>query len=106
MKQEQARLELLEVANSMLGGKIHLIEGCRKICSLRHKVGDADNQIFIPIRGVESETDHYPLGDARKICDQDYLKKIDAEMEQYIAEVKNTILQSCKEIIKVYANSI
>jgi hypothetical protein len=40
------RSELVGVATAMLDGRLHLIEGVRKICALRHVVGDAENEAF------------------------------------------------------------
>jgi hypothetical protein len=49
---ESKKAELIAVANAMLDGTMDLIEGVRKICSLRFAVGDPDNDVFMP----DSET--------------------------------------------------
>lgn len=97
------RAELIAVANAMLDGKMDLIEGARKICSLRFAVGDPDNDVFMPIRAIESETDHFPLGEMRSRCAADYLRRTDAEMRRYLLDAQQDILKACNEIIRVFS---
>lgn len=100
---ESKRAELIAVANAMLDGKMDLIEGVRKICSLRFAVGDPDNDVFMPIRAIESETDHSPLGEMRSRCAPDYLRRMDAEMQRYLSDARQDILEACKEIIRIFS---
>lgn len=100
---ERKRSELTGVAAAMLDGQMHLIEGVRKICSLRHAIGDPDNEVFMPIRAIESETDHFPLGEIRTRCALEYLKRMDDEMQRYLADAKADILAACREIIRVFS---
>jgi hypothetical protein len=87
----------------MLRGEMPLIEGCRKICRLRHKLSDPENGVFLPIRGIESETDHFPLGEARSKCATENLHRTDTEMEQYLAGAREDILKACRQIIQVFS---
>ena len=97
------RLELLSIANKVLHGQINPIEGIRKINALRYDIGDSENEVFLPIRGIDSETDHFPLGTVRKNWDIVALKEIDDEMESYLLKAKNDIFQSCQEIIQTFS---
>lgn len=96
------RAELISLSTAMLEGKINLIEGVRKICSLRHEVGDPDNEVFLPIRAIDSETDHFPVGKIRERCTREYLQRMDKEMQLYLADAKDDILTSCREIVQVF----
>lgn len=97
------RIEVLNVAKSMLSGELHLIEGVRRLCDLRSEIDDPENHVFLAIRGIESETDHFPIGQARSNCDPNYLNKLDAEMESYLSEAQGDILHACEEIIAIYS---
>ena len=99
------RTELVTVAEAMIDGKMNLIEGVRKITALRHDVENPDDEIFMPIRAIESETDHFPIGAARTQCAPDFLKRADEEMERYLAEAKADILAACKEIVRAYSRA-
>jgi len=95
------RSELVSVANAMLDSKMDLIEGVRRVCSLRLAIDDPDNDVFIPFRAIESETDHFPLGEMRSRCSTDYLQRMDADMTLYLSDAKQDILNGCKEIIRI-----
>ena len=97
------RHELIALANSMLAGKTNLIEGVRKICTLRFAVEDPENEVFLAIRGIESETDLFPLGEMRTNCHREYLMRMDGEMNTYLAEAQEDIFQACREIIKTFS---
>jgi hypothetical protein len=99
------RTELVSVATAMINGEINLIEGIRKITALRHHVESPDGEIFIPIRAIESETDHFPLGRARMQCAPDYLKRADEEMERYVVDIKADIVVACREIVRAYSRA-
>ena len=103
-ERESNRLELIHLADDMLHGKVYLIEGVRKICSLRHAVGDPDNDVFMPIRAIDSETDHYSLGKMRSHCAVEYLERMDREIALYLDDAKQDILDACSEIIKVFSS--
>jgi len=95
--------ELVAVATAMLKDQLNLIEGVRKICALRYQVSDPENQVFMAIRAIESETDHFPLGQMRDRWASDYLQRMDEEMARYLATAKQDILVACKEIIRIFS---
>lgn len=97
------RSELVAIATAMLDGRMHLIEGARKICKLRYAVDQPENEVFMPIRAIESETDHFPLGEMRKRCAADYLQRMDDEMNQYLVDARQDILAACKDIVRVFS---
>ena len=99
----EKRQELVSVAGAMLAGDMNLIEGVRRICGLRFAVGDPDNEVFLPIRGIESETDSFPVGSARLNWSPEYLQRMDAELQSYLASAKDDILQACDEIVKKFS---
>lgn len=97
------RRELVAVASGMLAGVVNLIEGMRRICALRFAIEDPENDVLLPIRAMESETDSFPLGAMRSNCSEDYLKRADAEMESYLAGARDDILQACREIVRAFS---
>jgi hypothetical protein len=97
------RRELVVVANSMLESNTNLIEGVRQICVLRLNVGDSDNDVFMTMRAVESETDAFPLGAMRAKCSPDFLERMDVEMQAYLSDARDDILQACRDIVRTYS---
>ena len=99
----EKRRELVSIASSMLAGETNLIEGVRQICALRFAVEDPENEVFLAIRGIESETDTFPLGPMRARCSPEYLRRMDGEMQSYLSEAQGDILQACREIVKAFS---
>jgi Protein of unknown function (DUF2489) len=97
------RRELVSLASSMLAHKANLIEGVRQICILRFAVEDPENEVFLAMRGIESETDTFPLSSMRASYSPEYLKRMDDEMQRYLSEAQGDILQACKEIIEAFS---
>ncbi len=101
---DDKRLELIQVAIAMIDGTMNLVAGARRICSLRYELGDPDNDVFMTIRGFESETDDLPLGREREGYAKDYLNHLDEEAQRYIAEAKDAVIDACREIIRVFSS--
>lgn len=99
----EKRAELVLLATAMIEGRLNLIDGVRKIASIRHHVGDPENEVFVPIRAIESETDHFPLGQMRQQCADDYLRRMDEEMDRYLATAKDDIMEACKAIVRAFS---
>lgn len=97
--------ELVALATAMTAGEMNLIEGVRKITALRHYVENPDDEIFMAIRAIESETDHFPIGAARANCAPDYLKRADEEMERYLMDATADIHAACREILRTYSRA-
>ncbi len=86
----------------MLDGEVNLLVGCRAIYRLQDEIDFPKNKAFALIEAIESETDHFPLGEMRIHCAPDYLERIDGEMERYLADAKEDILEACREIIRLF----
>jgi hypothetical protein len=86
----------------MLSGEIPLLEGARRITVLRFDVGAPDDPIFYTMRGVESETDHLPIGSERAHWDDSALVEKDAEIARYVAAMREEILKSARELLDRY----
>ena len=95
--------ELIDVAQKMINGELHLIEGVRKLRKLIYDIGREEDALFLPIIGVESETDHYPIGNLRDQCASSYLQEADSDMEAYLNESKPIILKTCQKIIESFS---
>jgi hypothetical protein len=95
--QESARAILL-TAQSMLDGRTPLLEGVRKICKLRGDIDEAIPGLSVLV-AVDSETDHLPVGSARALCSEDYIKAADEELQSYLSTNSSNILSACEDIV-------
>ncbi len=93
--------KLIVIAEKMLKDQIDLIKGCREILSLSNKTLNPMNEMFIPFRAIDSETDHLPLDEVRPRCSEAYLFKADKEKTDYLDEDTRSILkESCQKLIR------
>jgi hypothetical protein len=98
------RQEIVSVSRSILAGEVNIIEGIRKICALRALLDNPEDEAFLPIRAIESETDHFPAGAQRANWAPESLKKLDQEAEEYLADARDDIFAACREIIRLYSD--
>ncbi|EAZ90476.1 DUF2489 domain-containing protein [Crocosphaera chwakensis] len=107
----QIKSEIIETAKKMIENKIDLIEGCRRIDDLKYELDFRDQSLdtdddfddaFLTFKGVTSETDDIPIGEAmRNTWHPDSLARLDVKKEEYLAKVKNRILDDCRQIIDI-----
>jgi hypothetical protein len=79
---------LLQVLDDLRDRRIGITEGCRNVAGLRHALGEENNELFLPFVAVDSETDHFPLGDVRARWSPSALERVDKERlacEQFYA---------------------
>ncbi len=95
------RKQAVDVASGMLDGSIHYLEGAIELSSLRFEVGiPADDKDFLAFTGVSSETDHLPIGSARKYWSKDALDRHEPEILKSIKWAKEVSLPECKSIVE------
>lgn len=98
---EPNRAKLLRTARAMLANELDLVAGVREICSLRFFL-DAGDPIFTPFVAVDFETDHFPVGDQRKLWAAAGLARVDAELRQYLKDAEGDIRIALEFLIRKY----
>jgi len=71
---EDRHHEMVRVAQGILDGSIGIVAGARQLTRLRFNSraeNDSDILIFV---GIDSETDHLPLGEVRRLWNAEALK--------------------------------
>lgn len=99
---ERSKARVVEIAQMMLDGRIHLLEGVRKLGSLWFDIEDRENSAFLTIVGIDSETDHLPLGAVRAHWAKSALDIKDQEINAYLERNKDDIFSACKELLDIY----
>ncbi len=98
------RKKIVSVSRDILEGNIDVIEGVRKLNALRTLLSNPEDEIFLPIRAIDSETDHFPIGNQRANWAPESLKKLNQEIEEYLADARDDIFEICRKIIRVYSD--
>ena len=102
-QQRRFSAKIAAVAQQIISGKLGIVAGARELARLRFDIGtehDSDFKFFV---GVDSETDHLPLGDARSRWTPEALKTKDAELAAYESRVRQPAYQNCRKLVCRYA---
>jgi hypothetical protein len=94
--------KIVAAARGVLSGELDVIAGARQLCGLGHQIGadrDADFTFFV---GVESETDHLPVGGVRQHWSADALREKDAEIARAEASYRDRTFEICRRLIQRY----
>jgi len=70
---------LVQVLEDLRGGRMGITEGSRNVVALRHALDQEANELFLPFVAVDSETDHFPLGDVRARWSSSALEREDRD---------------------------
>jgi hypothetical protein len=105
---DKIRYELVEIASSMLAGKVHVISGIRQLNKLRLQFDkdERESPLFHLVIGIDSDTHMFPLEDEpelRSKVSPERLGETDAEIEDTIAFYKEDILKTCHLIVEKYS---
>jgi|ERR1035438_437819 hypothetical protein len=100
MPNETLKARAIETANEMLSGKIGAIEAARLLCPLLHQdstiVSQSDSNTIV---GIDSETDHLPVGCVRKHWHPDYLPEKDREIARCEDLYREQVRAVCERIL-------
>ena len=93
---------IVATAQAVLEGNLGIIEGSRKLSPYRFDVKAEKDPDFIFFVGLDSETDHLPLGEVHKKWNPEILKQKQAEINSYESSFKEKAFEACRNLIKKY----
>ena len=95
---QKKRAEMLDVARLLRADRFDLIEGCRRIVSLAALI-ELNHPVVGPFVATDSQTDHFPRGEASEQYASDYLARLDREEAEYLAQVRTDIYCACVDLL-------
>jgi hypothetical protein len=95
---DSERQRARDVAQAVLEGQTTVLEAVRLLFSLAHTDAIADVEDRKLIIGIESETDHLPVGEVRKLWAPDALKEKDLEIARAEELYRGDFLETCRRI--------
>jgi hypothetical protein len=98
---ELERQRAREVAAAVLDGRATILEAVRELVYLAHTDAISNEDDRKLIIGIESETDHLPVGEVRKLWAASALQEKDAEIVRAEAFWKTEFLEACERIARV-----
>ena len=96
---ETDHLRAREIAQAVLDGRTTVVEAVRQLVSLAHTDAIAELEDRRFIIGLESETDHLPVGEVRGLWAPDALKEKDVEIARVETFYRADFLKTCQRII-------
>ncbi len=97
--------QIAAVAQGMLCGDIGIVDGCRQLVRLYCRLDEGVDELFALIVAVESETEDLPLGEARSQWSEEALSRKDAEVNAYIGQVREVVLEACEALVQRYSGA-
>jgi hypothetical protein len=99
-----ARARIVEIAQAILEERSGIIAGAREMMWLRLDVDpDQEDEDLLGMAGIESQTDHLPLGEVRQHWDAEALLAKDAELAEQEAFFRESALACCRAIAERYS---
>jgi hypothetical protein len=99
------RRKVASIAQAMLDGEVGIIKGSRQLAGIRQAAGvDPFDPDFLPFVGIDSETDHLPIGDVRCHWASEALMKKDDEIAASEAYYREYALSACSRLVTRFAN--
>jgi hypothetical protein len=99
--EEESKQRIIQVAEKMLKGGMHFVEGSRLICSLRMTIAhpDPDDPIYDVFVMIKYETHDIPLQVKEQSNYSALLKRAHEKIEEYVFLLKPVIEVACENII-------
>jgi len=94
--------KIVAIAKRILSGELGVVMGARQLVPWRFDVGAENDPDFTFFVGVDSETDHLPLGEVRSRWSPDALKVKDEELRTFETAVRDRAVRACESLIQKY----
>ena len=93
------RQQAASTARGILEGRVGVIEGSRLLASLSRGTGVEFDADFLPFIGIETETDHLPVGEVRRHWAIDALATKNVELVAAEARYRELAFAACSRLV-------
>lgn len=97
----RSKVAIREVAERILQGEVHFIQGCREITSIAGYLVLRED-LLVPIGLVESETEGVPVGPTETLWNPDSREAKMAEVQGALGGWRRQVFDASTEIIERY----
>lgn len=102
---EELHWDLVSLAKSVIDWNCDIVATVREMVPI---IADLDvylDEPCLPIVGFGSETDVYPTGALRDKYDEEYLRRLDVQLADYLRRSKSWLQDACRAIVEQYEAS-
>jgi hypothetical protein len=101
---DSLRAQLVSAAQSIVDGRLGIVEGTRTMIGLAFKLEVQNDEPFLYFQGLDSRTDHFPIGVVREQWSRSALAREDALRESIEVSVKPQVLSHCQTIVRMFGS--
>jgi len=100
-REKQIRVQILHVANDLIGGRLGVIAASRELSRFRRDVEPQLAETLLTFVGIDSETDALPIGEMRKEWNRDALEGKDREIAEAERFYRDSAMKAAAELIRL-----
>ena len=93
---------VVETCRALIDGRAGPVEVSRRLVALAHELGADRDEDFVYFVGLDSETDHFPLGESRQHWSAAALAREDAKRAKYDVAAHADAAQRCRNLLLKY----
>ena len=101
---DSLRMQLVSAAQSIIEGRLGIVEGTRTMIGLAFKLEVQNDEPFLYFQGLDSRTDHFPIGAVREQWNRTSLAREDALREGIEVNVRPQVLSHCETIVRMFGS--
>jgi hypothetical protein len=95
--------EIVRVARRIVDGSVGVIEGAREMTRVHFRShSKEEDEEFLVFVGINSETDHLPVGEVRRHWSTEALERKDAEIRKAEEFFRDRALSAAQALIRRY----
>src|SRR5277367_1742041 len=95
------RVQILEIAKELIGGRVDVIAASRELSRFRHDVEPQLAEILLTSTGIDSDTGTLPIGTVRKEWNRDALERMDREIAEVERLYRDSAMSAAAELIRL-----
>ena len=99
LNQSDILASLADTLERLIASRVGVVEAAQQVSSVRHRLRQDNNPLFLSFLAIDSETDRFPVGPAREHWAPDALLRYDQEREVVEQRLKPFALQSAVELL-------
>lgn len=97
--------KIIKIVNDILENKLSIIEGARKLNEFQFGYNLENNKSLLFFVGINSETEHLPVGHEREKWSLSALLEKDEEIKKIESYYEKKAFQACRDLVEYLENN-
>jgi hypothetical protein len=100
---ETLHASVAETAHAVITGTLGVVEAAHRFMEMAAELDALDDEDFVYFIGLDSQSDGFPVGEARQQWSAAALAREDLKRRQYEAAVHDEAVAHCRSLLERYA---